>query len=96
MDPVEANPQMQVRLAIGVMATAVNQKYQDQIRACINTWCQEATELNVPVYFFGGHLPFSIDNYINLPGSRRIITLPLTSSFEDFNTSSNMFPPISI
>ena len=68
MDPVEANPQMQVRLAIGVMATAVNQKYQDQIRACINTWCQEATELNVPVYFFGGHLPFSIDNYINLPG----------------------------
>lgn len=45
------------RLAIGVMATAVNQKYQDQIRACMSTWCKEASQHQIPVYFFGGHLP---------------------------------------
>ena len=70
MVSVEAEPQLQVRLVIGVMATAVNQKYQDQIRACIDTWCRETTELNVPVYFFGGHLPFPVNNYINLPGAQ--------------------------
>ena len=65
------------RLAIGVMATTINQKYQDQIRACASTWCKEALQFQVPVYFFGGHLSYPGDSlevdgkslsYINLPG----------------------------
>lgn len=59
---------MEPTLSIGVMATNVNDKYRDQIQACLDTWYQVAEQWRVPVYFFGGYIRFPHSNYINLPG----------------------------
>lgn len=56
------------KLAIGIMATAINKKYQDQIEACIRTWIKDCENFGVAYYFLGGYLPYDVPNYINLPG----------------------------
>lgn len=56
-------------IAIGVMSSVVNDKYKGQISACVRTWCKDAKKHNIPVYFFGGYLPFEEDieiDYINI------------------------------
>ena len=60
-------------LSIGVMATNINDKYKQQIDACLQTWCKDAEERDAKVYFFGGYIAYtnadgsSYKNYINLP-----------------------------
>lgn len=47
---------MTVKVAIGVLCTLVNQKYQNEVKACQETWCQLAKKHGIPVYFFAGYL----------------------------------------
>jgi hypothetical protein len=56
-------------LAIGVLATTINKKYVDQLKACRRTWVLDCAKNNVPVCFFGGsHV--DVDNpIINLPNT---------------------------
>lgn len=56
------------RLAICVMATAINDKYVNQIKACLNTWYLDAKTYNVTTKFFGGFMFYLHPDYIQLPG----------------------------
>ena len=57
-----------LRLAIGVMATAVDDKYTNQIKSCLNTWYRTAKEYNIIVKFFGGYINYDHPDYIQLDG----------------------------
>ena len=62
------NDLFKLNIAICVMATAINDKYINQIKACFNTWYKTAKEYNIVVKFFGGYMHYDNQDYINLPG----------------------------
>lgn len=58
-------------IAIGIITNKTNSKY---IMACANTWCKTAKEYGIPVYFFGGYMPYVDNNidYINITSGQKI------------------------
>lgn len=43
-------------LSVGCLATMVNEKYQLQIKGCLETWVPKCRQADVPVYFFCGSI----------------------------------------
>lgn len=69
------------RISIGLLSTAINKKYRDQIDACSRTWVKKAKENNIDVYFFAGHQPYK-DLLINLPETKEDVDSTLDKQFK--------------
>ena len=55
------------KLVMGLLATSINKKYREQIKACRETWIPLAEKMGVPVLLFGGYHKPEETPVINLP-----------------------------